>query len=54
MHFLRVFDRQVLRYRAPRASAVMGRLDDAIGCIPHSESLSYFQVVVVRKDRSVG
>ncbi len=50
LHFLRVFDRQVLRYRSPRASSILGTFDDAVARIPRSASLSYFQVVVVRKD----
>jgi SAM-dependent methyltransferase len=49
MHFLRIFDRQVLRFKSPRVSAVLGRLDDQIRRIPGSASLSYFQVVVVGK-----
>lgn len=51
MHFLRVFDRQVLRYRSPGLSKILGGIDDAIGRIPGSERLSFFQVVVVRKER---
>lgn len=54
MHFLRIFDRQVLRYRWPVLSKVLGVIDDAIGVIPRSEALSYFQVVVVRKGGSGG
>ena len=50
MHFLRLFDRQVLRYRWAVLSKVLGGIDDVIGRIPRSEPLSYFQVVVVRKD----
>jgi SAM-dependent methyltransferase len=51
MHFLRVFDRQVLRYRSPRLSSIVGGTDDIIGRLPRSASLSYFQVVVVRKTK---
>lgn len=49
LHFLRIFDRQVLRYRSRALSATLGRIDDMVGRIPRSASLSYFQVVVVRK-----
>ena len=49
MHFLRLFDRQVLRYRSPMLSRIVGRIDDATGRMPRSEPLSYLQVVVVRK-----
>ncbi len=49
MHFLRLFDRQVLRYRYPPVSSAMGRIDDMIGRSPRCAPLSYFQVVVVRK-----
>jgi len=49
MHFLRILDRQVLRYRYPRASTAMGWVDDRIGGLPRSAPFSYFQVVVVRK-----
>lgn len=49
MFLLRIFDRQVLRYRSPRLSSALGLVDDAIGLIPRSTSFSYFQVVIVRK-----
>ena len=49
MQFLRIFDRQVLRYRFPQASRALARLDDAIARLPRSTPLSYFQVVVVTK-----
>ncbi len=49
MHFLRIFDRQVLHYRFPVASAVLRSVDDGIARLPRSASLSYFQVVVVRR-----
>ena len=51
MHFLRLLDRQVLRYRYPPASSAAGWVDDQIGRIPGSATFSYFQVVVVRKTR---
>jgi len=38
MHFLRIFDRQVLRYRYPPVSSAMGRIDDLIGRSPRSAS----------------
>lgn len=49
LHFMRLIDRQVLRYRWPALSKVVGAIDDAVGRIPRSEWLSYFQVVVVTK-----
>ena len=49
MHFLRILDRQVLRYRSPRASTAIGWIDDLIGKLPRSASFSYFQLVAVRK-----
>lgn len=49
MHFLRVLDRQVLRYRSPAASRVLGWVDDRIGRLPRSAPVSYFQVVAVRR-----
>ncbi len=49
MYFLRIFDRQVLRYRSPRASRILGMMDDLIQRIPGSARLSYFQVVKLRK-----
>lgn len=49
MAFLRIFDRQVLRFKAPRVSSVLRWLDDQIQRVPNSASLSYFQVVVVAK-----
>ena len=49
MHFLRILDRQVLRYRYRRLSAALGWLDDRIAAVPRSTSLSYFQVVGVRR-----
>ncbi len=52
MHFLRILDRQVLRYRYPPASSILARLDDGIGRIPSSASFSYFQVIVVHKSNT--
>lgn len=49
MRFLRIFDRQVLRRRSPRASALCRLVDDAILRIPGSTSLSYQQVVVLER-----
>jgi SAM-dependent methyltransferase len=48
MRFLRIFDRNVLRYRRPRASAVLGDLDDFMLRLGLG-SLSYHQVVQVTK-----
>lgn len=49
MRFLRIFDRQVLRYRVRWASAVCRFIDDAIQRIPGSTRLSYQQVVVLER-----
>lgn len=49
LRFLRIFDRQVLRYRSARASSVLGALDDLIGRLPGTSFLSYHQVVVLHK-----
>lgn len=46
--FLRLFDRQILRYRYPMVSGVLGKIDDTINRIPGTERLSYHQVVVLR------
>lgn len=51
MHFLRILDRQVLRYRYPPVSSAMAWLDDRIGQLPRSVPFSYFQVVSVRKTK---
>lgn len=48
MRFLRIFDRNVLRYRRPRMSAVLGRLDDTMLRLGLGR-LSYHQIVKVRK-----
>jgi SAM-dependent methyltransferase len=48
MRFLRIFDRNVLRYRRPRASAVLGRLDDLM-LRARLGFLSYHQIVKVTK-----
>ncbi len=48
MRFLRIFDRNVLRYRRPRASAVLGALDDVMLHLGLG-FLSYHQVVEVAK-----
>ena len=47
--FLRLFDRQVLQWRSPRASRAIGRADDALLGRLWPERWSYHQVVVVRK-----
>ncbi len=49
MHFLRIFDRQVLRFRYGWASSAIGWVDDCIGRLPRSTPFSYFQVVAVTK-----
>lgn len=50
MRFLRIFDRQVLRYRSRRMSAALGAVDDAIyRWAPSSKGLSYHQVLTLTK-----
>jgi len=48
MRFLRIFDRNVLRYRRPGASAVLGAIDDVLLRVGLGV-LSYHQVVTVVK-----
>ncbi len=48
MRFLRIFDRNVLRYRRARASAVLGGLDDVLLRLGLG-FLSYHQIVTVTK-----
>lgn len=48
MRFLRILDRNVLRYRRPAASAVLGAIDDALLRLGLGV-LSYHQVVKVAK-----
>jgi SAM-dependent methyltransferase len=47
MRFLRIFDRNVLRYRRRRLGAALGRADDALLRL-HLGALSYHQIVLVR------
>jgi 2-polyprenyl-3-methyl-5-hydroxy-6-metoxy-1,4-benzoquinol methylase len=50
MRFLRIFDRQVLRYRHRRASAALGAVDDALYRLaPSLKGLSFHQVLVLTK-----
>jgi len=49
MRFLRILDRQVLHYRSPWASKACAIVDDGLGRLPRSASLSYHQVVVLEK-----
>jgi len=49
MIFVRLIDRQVLRYRFPQLSKVIGRVDDQLYSIPYLRKWSYHQVVVVNK-----
>jgi 2-polyprenyl-3-methyl-5-hydroxy-6-metoxy-1,4-benzoquinol methylase len=50
LRFFRIFDRNVLRYRRPRASRALGALDDWL--LRHGLGvLSYHQVVAVTKRR---
>lgn len=48
MRFLRIFDRNVLRNRRPRATRVLGAIDDALARLGLGR-LSYHQVVKVSK-----
>jgi SAM-dependent methyltransferase len=48
MEFLRIFDRNVLRHRQPRASTALGAIDDALSRAGLTR-LSYHQVVTVLK-----
>jgi SAM-dependent methyltransferase len=48
MRFLRIFDRNVLRYRRPRASALLGGLDDLMLQLGLG-FLSYHQIVKLTK-----
>jgi SAM-dependent methyltransferase len=49
--FLRIFDRQVLRYRNRRVSGILGGLDDLLLRVPGTRPLSYHQVLVLAKPR---
>jgi 2-polyprenyl-3-methyl-5-hydroxy-6-metoxy-1,4-benzoquinol methylase len=49
MIFLRLLDRQVLRYRSAHASRALGRLDDVLHERLHLGSWSYQQLVVVER-----
>lgn len=49
LRFLRIFDRQVLRYRSERLGSVLAAADDLLARLPGSTALSYHQVVVLRK-----
>jgi hypothetical protein len=51
MQFLRIFDRQVFRHGRPRASRVLGAVDDFLLGRLRWRSASYQQVVVLRKSR---
>ena len=50
MRFLRIFDRNVLRYRHPAATRMLGRADDALARVG-LDRLSYHQVVVFTAPR---
>lgn len=49
MRFLRIFDRQVLRYRFRRVGSALATIDDVLARLPGSTYLSYHQVVVLRR-----
>jgi hypothetical protein len=46
MTFLRLFDRQVLHFRSPKASRAIGAIDDLIGSVDRLSFLSYHRLVV--------
>lgn len=46
MTFMRIFDRQVLRYRWTAPSWMLGAIDDALGRVDRLAFLSYHQIVV--------
>ena len=48
MQFLRIFDRQVLRYRVAASSRVLGRLDDLL-LLVGGRSWSYHQIVFLER-----
>ncbi|MDQ6949612.1 MAG: class I SAM-dependent methyltransferase [Actinomycetota bacterium] len=53
MRFLRIFDRQVLRYRYSHVSSALGAIDDTIYKLaPSLKGLSFHQVLVLTKARS--
>ena len=49
LRFLRIFDRQVLRYRSPGLGSALGAADDLLARLPGSTALSYHQVIVLGK-----
>jgi SAM-dependent methyltransferase len=50
LRFLRIFDRNVLRYRSPRLAGALGRIDDGLARLGLGV-LSYHQIVKVAKRR---
>jgi len=51
MHFFRIFNRQVLRFRHPRLSERLARADDWLGRFRSLHRFSYHQIVVLRRTR---
>jgi SAM-dependent methyltransferase len=49
LRFLRIFDRQVLRYRSERLGSALSAIDDLLARLPGSTALSYHQVIVLHK-----
>lgn len=49
LRFLRIFDRQVLRYRSKRLGSALAATDDLLARLPGSTALSYHQVIVLEK-----
>ena len=49
MKFLRIFDRQVLKYRSSRASRLLGAVDDLLQAKLRLDSWSYHQVLVLTR-----
>lgn len=47
--FLRLFDRQVLRFRYPRATKLVERLDQGLARLPKIKEWSYHQVVILHR-----
>ncbi|MGI8983043.1 MAG: class I SAM-dependent methyltransferase [Acidimicrobiales bacterium] len=47
--FFRIFDRQLFRYRSPRASRILGGVDDFLGRWDSLRFLSYKQVLIFER-----
>lgn len=51
MTFLRILDRQILRFRSGAASRILGGIDDLLGRSDRLRSLSYKQVLIFDRTR---